>query len=78
MKTHTTIGASILSGSRSELVQLAEQIALSHHERWDGSGYPQGLEGDQIPLAARICASATSSTRCSPRAPTRTPGRLAT
>jgi CHASE2 domain-containing sensor protein len=56
MKTHTTIGASILSGSRSELVQLAEQIALSHHERWDGGGYPQGLVGDQIPLAARICA----------------------
>jgi CHASE2 domain-containing sensor protein len=56
MKTHTTIGASILSGSRSELVKLAEQIALSHHERWDGSGYPQGLQGDQIPLAARICA----------------------
>jgi putative two-component system response regulator len=56
MKTHTTIGASILSGSRSELVQLAEQIALSHHERWDGSGYPQGLEGERIPLAARICA----------------------
>ena len=56
MKTHTTIGASILSGSRSELVQLAEQIALSHHERWDGGGYPQGLQGDQIPLAARICA----------------------
>jgi HD-GYP domain-containing protein (c-di-GMP phosphodiesterase class II) len=56
MKTHTTIGASILSGSRSELVQLAEQIALSHHERWDGSGYPQGLGAEQIPLAARICA----------------------
>jgi HD-GYP domain-containing protein (c-di-GMP phosphodiesterase class II) len=56
MKTHTTIGASILSGSRSELVRLAEQIALSHHERWDGSGYPQGLAGEQIPLAARICA----------------------
>jgi response regulator RpfG family c-di-GMP phosphodiesterase len=56
MKTHTTIGASILSGSRSELVQLAEEIALSHHERWDGSGYPQGLSGAQIPLAARICA----------------------
>jgi CHASE2 domain-containing sensor protein len=56
MKTHTTIGASILSGSRSELVQLAEQIALSHHERWDGSGYPQGLSGDEIPLVARICA----------------------
>jgi HD-GYP domain-containing protein (c-di-GMP phosphodiesterase class II) len=56
MQTHTTIGASILSGSRSELVQLAEEIALSHHERWDGSGYPQGLSGAQIPLAARICA----------------------
>jgi CHASE2 domain-containing sensor protein len=56
MKTHTTIGASILSGSRSELVQLAEQIALSHHERWDGSGYPRGLSGDEIPLVARICA----------------------
>jgi CHASE2 domain-containing sensor protein len=56
MKTHTTIGASILSGSRSELVQLAERIALSHHERWDGSGYPHGLRGDEIPLAARICA----------------------
>jgi HD-GYP domain-containing protein (c-di-GMP phosphodiesterase class II) len=56
MKTHTTIGASILSGSRSALVQLAEQIALNHHERWDGGGYPQGLQGDAIPLAARICA----------------------
>ena len=56
MKTHTTIGASILSGSKSALVQMAEQIARSHHERWDGSGYPDGLEGDEIPLAARICA----------------------
>jgi putative two-component system response regulator len=56
MKTHTTIGASILSGSKSALVQMAEQIARSHHERWDGSGYPEGLKGDEIPLAARICA----------------------
>jgi HD-GYP domain-containing protein (c-di-GMP phosphodiesterase class II) len=56
MKTHTTIGASILSGSKSALVQVAEQIALNHHERWDGGGYPQGVSGEQIPLAARICA----------------------
>jgi putative two-component system response regulator len=56
MKTHTTLGAQILSGSRSELLQLAERIALTHHERWDGSGYPAGLAGEEIPLAGRICA----------------------
>ena len=56
MKTHTTLGAEILSGSRSELLQLAESIALTHHERWDGSGYPNGLAGEDIPLAGRICA----------------------
>jgi CHASE2 domain-containing sensor protein len=56
MKTHTTIGAAILSGSKSALVQMAEQIARSHHERWDGTGYPDGLRGDEIPLPARICA----------------------
>jgi putative two-component system response regulator len=56
MQTHTSIGASILSGSKSALVQMAEQIARSHHERWDGSGYPDGLKGEEIPLAARICA----------------------
>jgi CHASE2 domain-containing sensor protein len=56
MQTHTTIGAAILSGSKSALVQMAEEIARSHHERWDGSGYPDGLKGDEIPLPARICA----------------------
>jgi CHASE2 domain-containing sensor protein len=56
LRAHTTIGASILSGSHLELVQLAEQIARTHHERWDGSGYPAGLRGEEIPLAGRICA----------------------
>ena len=56
MKTHTTIGAQILSGSRSPMVRMAETIALSHHERWDGTGYPEGRRGEEIPLAARICA----------------------
>jgi CHASE2 domain-containing sensor protein len=56
MKTHTTIGADILSGSTSPLLQMAEQIALTHHEKWDGSGYPNGLVGEEIPLVGRICA----------------------
>ena len=45
-----------MSGSRSPLLQMAEVIARTHHERWDGSGYPDGLKGDQIPLVGRICA----------------------
>lgn len=53
VKTHTTIGARILSGSRFALLRMAEEIAFSHHEQWDGRGYA-GLAGDQIPLAGRI------------------------
>ncbi len=56
MKTHTTIGANLLSGSRSPVVRMAEVIALTHQERWDGSGYPKGLAGEQIPLVGRICS----------------------
>jgi response regulator RpfG family c-di-GMP phosphodiesterase len=56
MQAHTTIGGSILAGSSSPLLQVAEAIALTHHERFDGSGYPAGLKGEAIPLAARITA----------------------
>jgi putative two-component system response regulator len=58
MRKHSALGARLLSGGTSEVVQMAEEIALFHHERWDGKGYPCGLEGDEIPLAARIVAVA--------------------
>jgi len=54
MKTHTTIGGRILNGSISQFLQLAEKIALSHHERWDGNGYPKGLKAEEIPIEGRI------------------------
>jgi len=58
MKQHTSIGARILSGSNSEVLHAGEIIALSHHEKWDGSGYPHGWVGEEIPLWGRICAVA--------------------
>ena len=58
MKRHTTIGSEILQGSDTEFIRLAEVIALTHHEKWDGSGYPQGLAGSEIPMAGRIVAIA--------------------
>ncbi|HET8623142.1 MAG TPA: HD domain-containing phosphohydrolase [Gemmatimonadales bacterium] len=58
MKQHPVIGHQILEGSSSELVQLAATISLTHHERYDGSGYPAGLRGDEIPVAGRIVAVA--------------------
>jgi putative two-component system response regulator len=54
MKSHTGNGARILSGSSSPHLKMAEKIARSHHERWDGTGYPSGLSGESIPMAARI------------------------
>jgi len=56
MKRHAAIGAAMLSDSPSELLQLAEAIARTHHERWDGAGYPDSLAGEEIPLAGRICS----------------------
>lgn len=58
MKTHTTIGAEVLANSNISHMQTAEEIARSHHEWWDGTGYPAGLAGDDIPVAARITALA--------------------
>jgi putative two-component system response regulator len=58
MRAHTITGARLLSGSTHELLQMAEEIALTHHEQWDGSGYDQGLKGTDIPLTSRIVAVA--------------------
>lgn len=58
MKRHSSIGARILAGSPSVLLQAGEVIARTHHEKWDGSGYPAGLSGDRIPLWGRICTVA--------------------
>ena len=58
VRKHTRIGARILDGSRFPLLQMAREIALYHHEKWDGSGYPRGLAGEKIPESARIVAIA--------------------
>jgi putative two-component system response regulator len=58
MKRHAMIGFEILDGSQSAMLQTAAQITLGHHEKFDGSGYPNGLQGEAIPIFARICAVA--------------------
>ncbi len=58
MKTHARIGADLLDGHPAPLLRLARDIALTHHEKWDGSGYPAGLAGEDIPLVGRIVAVA--------------------
>ena len=58
VRAHARAGAELLSGSRSPVIRMAESIALSHHERWDGRGYPDGIAGEDIPLESRIVAVA--------------------
>jgi len=58
MERHALIGADILAGAETELLEVARLIALTHHEKWDGSGYPGKLVGEAIPLEGRICAIA--------------------
>lgn len=58
MKTHSTIGGKLLEGEDSDLLHMAREIALTHHEKWDGSGYPNGLSGEAIPQSGRIVALA--------------------
>ncbi len=58
MQRHTEVGHEILADSESELLRLAATIALTHHERYDGTGYPRGLRGEEIPLEGRITAVA--------------------
>ncbi|MBF0205035.1 MAG: HD domain-containing protein, partial [Desulfamplus sp.] len=58
MVTHSFIGSKILTGSKSELIRMGEAIALSHHEKWNGSGYPGKLKGEEIPVVGRIIALA--------------------
>lgn len=54
MKTHTTLGAKLLERGDSPYLQMGAEIALHHHERWDGGGYPAGIKGEVIPISARI------------------------
>ncbi len=69
MQNHTIFGAKILENAKADLLRVSEQIAFTHHEKWDGSGYPRGLKGESIPLSGRIVAladvfDALTSKRC--------------
>ncbi len=76
MKQHTTIGGRILSNSKAGYIRLGEVIALTHHEKWDGSGYPNGLKGKQIPLVGQIVAIADVFDALTTRRPYKEPFSL--
>ena len=76
MKLHTVIGAKILEGSDAEFIRMGETIALCHHEKWDGTGYPNRLTGTEIPVAARIAAIADVFDALTSKRPYRKPFSL--
>ncbi|MBD3240060.1 MAG: response regulator [Chitinivibrionales bacterium] len=76
MKTHTTIGGRILDGSKADFMKMGRVIALTHHEKWDGSGYPNGLKGSEIPLVGRITAIADVFDALTSRRPYKEPFSL--
>ncbi len=76
MKSHTTIGYKMLDGHTSPIMESAKIIAYTHHEQWNGSGYPQGLKGDEIPLPGQICALLMCLTPLPHPDPTSRPGAL--
>jgi len=73
MKLHTVIGARILEGSDAEFIRMGETMSMCHHEKWDGSGYPNRLKGIEIPIAARIAAIADVFDALTSRRPYRKP-----
>ena len=82
MQMHVAIGGKCVQDietrlGQSNFLQMAREIALCHHERWDGTGYPEGLSGEEIPLAARIVAVADVYDALSTKRSTKTPSRTA-